>query len=108
MGRYSSKVYSLLAATLLSCASVEADEHVVGQLNKAFSTDHLIIKVGDVVKFENNDAFYHNVFSLSDTKFFDLGSYPQGESRDVVFDKPGEVDVECAIHPGMRMTIKVQ
>ncbi len=60
------------------------------------------------MKFINNDPFFHNVFSLSDTEMFDLGSYPQGESRDVTFNTPGVVEVECAIHPEMHMTIQVK
>lgn len=85
-----------------------AAEHEVGQQNKAFTEESLTIKVGDVVKFTNNDDFFHNVFSLSDAKFFDLGSYPKGDSRSVTFDTAGEVEVECAIHPSMFMTIKVE
>lgn len=80
----------------------------VGQQDKKFTKESLDIKVGDTVKFINNDSFFHNVFSLSDAEMFDLGSYPKGESRDVTFTTPGEVEVECAIHPEMRMIINVQ
>lgn len=91
----------------ISCTAM-AETYEVGQENKKFTKDSLEIKVGDTVKFTNNDPFFHNVFSLSDAKMFDLGSYPKGESRDVVFDVPGEIEVECAIHPEMLMTIKVK
>jgi plastocyanin len=47
------------------------------------------------------------VFSLSDPKTFDLGSYAQGQAKKVVFDKPGTVEVECAIHPDMKMNVEV-
>ena len=40
--------------------------------------------------------------------FFDLGSYPQGEGREVTFDQAGVVEVECAIHPSMKLTIDVK
>jgi plastocyanin len=39
---------------------------------------------------------------------FDLGSYPQGQSKSVTFDKAGKVEVECAIHPQMKMTVEVK
>lgn len=78
------------------------------QQDKQFSQKALTIKVGDSVSFKNEDPFSHNVFSLSDTKTFDLGSYPKGQAKTVTFDKPGTVEVECAIHPGMKMTIKVE
>lgn len=85
-----------------------AEVFEVGQKNKAFTQKTLVVKVGDTVSFKNEDAFFHNVFSLSDAKLFDLGSYPQGVARDVTFDVAGEVEVECAVHPEMLMTITVQ
>lgn len=84
-----------------------AQEFTVLQKNKAFSESALNVKVGDVVHFKNDDPFFHNVFSLSDAQFFDLGSYPQGESKPVTFEAAGTVEVECAIHPDMKMTIEV-
>ena len=96
-----------LALVALAHAAV-AGEFQVSQANKAFSTAELKIKVGDTVVFTNNDSFAHNTFSLSETKSFDLGSFGQGQSRKVTFDKPGSVDVECALHPGMKMTVLVQ
>lgn len=99
-------------ATLVACAvliaPVQAAEHVVGQKNKQFTTKALTVKVGDTVKFLNEDPFQHNIFSLSETATFDLGSYPKGESRGHTFAKPGTVEVECALHPNMRMTVEVK
>lgn len=96
-----------LIATLGLTTPAHAAEHVVGQKNKAFAVEKLKVKVGDSVKFVNDDPFSHNVFSLSDAKSFDLGTYPKGAAKSVTFDKPGVVEVECAIHPDMRMTIEV-
>lgn len=98
-----------LAATLaFGHASAWSAEHVVSQKGKAFSAKKLKVKVGDSVKFVNEDPFSHNVFSLSATKGFDLGSYPQGGAKSVTFDKAGTVDVECAIHPDMTMSVEVE
>ena len=52
-------------------------------MGKAFGAKTLKIKVGDSVKFVNEDPFSHNVFSLSSVKSFDLGSYPQGGAKSV-------------------------
>jgi plastocyanin len=93
---------------LASAACVRAEEHVVSQKNKAFSVNTLKIKVGDSVSFRNDDPFFHNIFSLSETQTFDLGSYPQGQSRKATFARPGTVEVECAIHPAMKLTIEVE
>ena len=85
-----------------------ATEHVVNQKGKSFIQKQLTVKVGDSVKFVNDDPFAHNVFSLSDTKSFDLGSYGQGLGKSILLDKAGTVEVECAVHPDMRMVIEVQ
>ncbi len=88
-------------------AQVLAGEQVISQKNKQFEPKSLNVKVGESITFKNDDTFNHNVFSLSDTKMFDLGSYPGGASKSVKFDKAGTVEVECAIHPDMKMTIQV-
>lgn len=84
-----------------------AEEIVVGQKNKSFSVAKLSARVGDVVAFRNDDPFFHNIFSLSDAQSFDLGSYPQGQSRKVTLGKEGTLEVECAIHPEMKLVIEV-
>ena len=91
----------------LAAAAASAEEFTVTQKDKQFSQKSLKVKVGDDVKFVNDDPFSHNVFSLSETKSFDLGTYPKGASKTVSFDKPGKVEVECAVHPDMKMTIEV-
>ena len=103
------KIKTLFITALVAFSSnALAAEYEVGQKNKQFTVKHLKIKVGDTVSFPNYDPFFHNVYSLSPAKTFDLGSYPQGESKSVTFDKPGTVEVNCAIHPDMRMTIGVE
>jgi plastocyanin len=96
------------ASLALAAGQAQAAEFVVSQKNKTFSVKTLAVHVGDSVKFQNDDPFAHNIFSLSDTKSFDLGSYGQGQVKSVVMDKPGIVDVECAVHPDMKMTIEVK
>jgi plastocyanin len=108
MFRKPSKTTVIIAlVALFSGFAIAVTEHVVSQKGKAFSLKKLSIHVGDTVKFLNEDPFSHNIFSLSETKSFDLGTYPQGQARNVTFDKPGTVEVECAIHPEMKMSIEV-
>ena len=71
------------------------------QRREAFVPHILAITVGTTVDFPNNDATYHNVFSLSKTKSFDLGRYAAGHSKSVRFDRPGIVRVFCDIHSHM-------
>lgn len=97
----------LLAAVLLGTGAAHAGSIDVSQQDKKFDKTQVTIKAGDSINFVNQDPFFHNIFSLSDAKTFDLGSFPKGESRSITFDQPGVIDVECAIHPEMRMTVTV-
>lgn len=101
-------VLTLVSALVAAQPALAGQEHVVSQKNKAFSVKKLTIKVGDTIKFVNDDNFAHNVFSLSAPKSFDLGSFGNGGSKSVTFDKPGKVEVECAVHPDMRLDVEVQ
>jgi len=82
-------------------------EYEVVQKNKSFMTKSLKIKVGDSIKFVNDDSFAHNLFSLSPAKSFDMGSFGSGQNRSVVFDKPGKIEVECSVHPDMMLEVEV-
>ena len=79
----------------------------LAQKDEAFVPRVLAIAVGASVDFPNLDPIYHNVFSLSPARRFDLGKYPQGASRQVVFHKPGVVNVFCDIHSDMEAFILV-
>ena len=77
------------------------------QQNRRFSPDLVVIPARSSVSFPNFDPIFHNVFSLSKPKSFDLGNYPKGQSRTVIFPKPGIVFVYCHLHPNMAGTIVV-
>ncbi len=77
------------------------------QQDTSFRPPVLVIPVGTSVEFPNRDPFFHNVFSYSSTKRFDLGRYPRGESRTVTFDRAGIVKVYCEIHQWMRSAVIV-
>jgi plastocyanin len=80
----------------------------MAQKNIAFAPDLLPVLVGTAVDFPNMDDTYHNVFSYSKIKRFDLGRYRKDEKpTTVVFDKPGAVTIHCEIHERMRGTILV-
>jgi plastocyanin len=77
------------------------------QVNETFVPHVLAVTTGSTVDFPNDDKTYHNVFSLSKTKRFDLGRYAAGKSKSVVFDRPGIVRVFCDIHSHMNAFILV-
>jgi plastocyanin len=77
------------------------------QRNETFVPHVLPIVAGTTVDFPNSDHTYHNVFSLSKTKTFDLGRYAVGRYKSVRFDRPGIVRVFCDIHSHMSAFILV-
>ena len=77
------------------------------QKNEAFVPHVLAIVAGTVVDFPNNDETYHNVFSLSKPKQFDLGRYAAGRSKSIRFDRAGIIRVFCDIHAHMSAFILV-
>ena len=86
---------------------VERQRAVLDQRNEAFVPFVLAITAGTTVEFPNSDKTYHNVFSFSKPKRFDLGRYARGESKAVRFDEPGVVRVFCEIHSHMSAYILV-
>jgi plastocyanin len=77
------------------------------QRNEMFVPHVLAVTKGSWVEFPNDDLFFHNVFSLSGAATFNLGRYPQGQSRKRQFLKPGLVKVYCQIHSHMSASILV-
>jgi plastocyanin len=77
------------------------------QHDEQFSPRVLAITVGTIVDFPNSDKTFHNVFSLSRTRQFDLGRYPPGKTGAIRFDRPGFVPVFCDIHSHMSAYILV-
>ena len=80
---------------------------VMEQKDRRFVPDLLVIPAGATVSFPNLDPIFHNVFSLSKVKSFDLGNYSRGHTRLVAFPKPGIVLVNCRLHSNMSAAIVV-
>jgi len=81
----------------------------ISQKGAKFSPSLVAVCVGQSVEFLNDEdrPIEHNVFSNSPAKQFDLGLFKPGESRNVVFDKPGPVFLYCSIHRYMDGVIYV-
>jgi plastocyanin len=80
---------------------------VIEQKDRRFLPDTIVIPAGSSVSFPNLDPIFHNVFSLSKAKAFDLGNYAKDQTRVVAFQKPGIVFVHCHLHPNMAAAIVV-
>ncbi len=71
------------------------------QRDQAFIPRVVAVAQGGSVAFPNRDPIFHNVFSVSPVKRFDLGRYVKGKSKSVSFNKAGLVNVYCEIHSDM-------
>lgn len=79
----------------------------LAQIDQCFMPRVVSVAAGGAVEFPNQDPIYHNVFSVSTTRRFDLGKYPKGQSRSVTFPKAGVVNVYCDIHSDMAAFVLV-
>jgi plastocyanin len=99
---------AMLLGPVRGAASDGASEQArVMQRDTAFLPAVVVVRQGASVAFPNDDPFFHNVFSYSRPKRFDLGRYPRGETKSVRFDSPGIVKVFCEIHNWMRGAVVV-
>jgi plastocyanin len=102
---------SLILVVAIGFAGVSAvafaAERSISQKGKAFSESVITIEKGDVVIFVNDDSVTHNVMSTDAGNEFNIGAQPPGVSTPVTFDKAGEFTILCAIHPRMKLIVKV-
>jgi len=97
-----------LATGLLLCSAASGEEHHISQKNKTFAPLELKVRAGDSVVFHNDDDITHNVFSQTEGAEFNVKLQEPGSASPVVMEKPGVVDVRCAIHPGMKLRVVVE
>jgi plastocyanin len=100
----------IVAAVALAvmAAPATATDFSVMQIGKKFSVKVIDIKVGDRVTFVNADHANHNLYSETSGFEFDLGNQRPGQSAVVPFSSAGVVDVKCAIHPKMKLQVRVR
>jgi plastocyanin len=88
-------------------AKAEPKPTVIRQEGLEFRPRALAVPVGSKVDFPNEDDLFHNVFSFSKAQRIEMGSYPKGESKSVVFEKKGILEVRCEVHKHMRAFVHV-
>ena len=99
-------VFVLVISAGLSAGAL-AGNQMIHQQGRVFGPDSVTIKKGDALTFVNDDTIPHNIMSASKGNEFNLGSQAPGMSTDVTFKESGDVQVICAIHPRMKMMVKV-
>ena len=95
------------APAVATNARAEVSTVKVSQKRAVFLPHVLPVMVGTTVEWPNKDDIYHNVFSYSEARSFDLGLYKDSAGKAVTFDKPGQVDVFCSIHANMSCVVLV-
>jgi plastocyanin len=95
------------APAMATNARAEVATVKVSQKRAMFAPHVLPVMAGTTVEWPNKDDIYHNVFSYSEAKPFDLGLYKDSAGKAVTFDKPGQVDVFCSIHANMSCVVLV-
>jgi plastocyanin len=108
-GRAADAVISVerIPAAIETTLALETRHPQLAQKNQEFVPRVLPVVAGTTVDFPNMDPIFHNVFSVSPGKRFDLGKYPRGHSRSVRFDRAGLIQVYCDIHSNMAAFILV-
>ena len=80
---------------------------LMDQFSKQFVPSVLFVRVGQSVTFRNSEDQVHDVTvvrSRTGTAVFDVSQDPF-DVHHFTFDRAGEFDVNCDVHPGMRATI---
>jgi plastocyanin len=95
---------AFIAGTTVALAA----ERTITQKGKMFSESAVEIKKGETLVFLNDDNVAHNVLSTTPGQVFNLGSIGPGNSTPVTFEKSGDMMIICAIHPSMKMSLKVR
>jgi plastocyanin len=107
--------YSTFRDFVVSIAELEASVNTgdppratVEQKDGQFVPRILPVSVGTIVEWPNRDTIFHNVFSISEARPFDLGYYKsKDDAKSIIFEKPGRVDVFCSIHSKMNCIVLV-
>jgi len=102
----------LLAGALVGLgvlSGLAKSAHVISQKGREFRPNSIAIKRGEQIEIINDDGdLRHHAYIDSDTMTFDSGDQEPGTRAVIVFPTRGAFEVLCAIHPKMRLVVRVQ
>lgn len=102
------RIFLAIGVTILLWpVTTDAAERTVTMKGETYQPSSLTAKVGDPVRFVNDDTETHNVFVPTAGHAFDLGKQEPGQTKAIRLGKPGRFEVECVIHGHMSMTVEV-
>jgi cytochrome c peroxidase len=103
------KALILFIASAVSVSAWAATEIVVNQKDKTFSQDSAAIKVGEKIKFVNDDTVTHNLTVKGPGGATKPGVQEKpGDEIELAFDEAGVSEVRCLIHPKMKMSVEAK
>ena len=98
---------AFLTGAVTAAATAYAATHTITEKGKVFSVSEITVKKGDTLNFVNDDKIVHNVMSTTTGNEFNVGAVKPGIATPVTFKNVGDVLVICAIHPSMKLHVKV-
>ena len=98
----------VLAVFLFSNELAFAEKVVIVQKDLKFEPIIKVAKPNDIITFKNEDTVTHNLVSFTKEFEFDLGKIEPGMIKSLQFSEAGVVDVECTVHPNMKMTLFIR
>jgi plastocyanin len=102
-----STVLTLAVALVAGAGAAGAADHGITQQDRSFSEKAVTVKAGDRLVFTNADSITHNIYSVTPGHEFELKIQKPGQSDTVPFAKAGSLEVQCAIHPKMKLQVTV-
>jgi plastocyanin len=82
---------------------------VISQKGRQFHPTEIKINRGDEIQIVNDDAdLLHHAYIESATLNFDSGDQGPGSKTNILFPDSGTFNVLCAIHPKMKLVVRVQ
>jgi plastocyanin len=84
-------------------------QYAVSQKGREFNPHQITIKRGETIEIVNDDGdLLHHAYIDSREFSFDSGDQQPGSRTDITFPVAGRFDVLCAIHPKMKLEVRVQ
>lgn len=88
-------------------APVTGHEVEIRNRDREFLPELTVVPAGTLVRFPNDDSYYHSIYSDNGPNPFDIGYYGNGPGKIVPMNKTGVTIVHCHIHARMFAAIIV-
>jgi plastocyanin len=101
-------VWAFLAGGVLAPAIVGAEDLRIEMRAVAYTPAEVRGRVGDTVTLVNHDSVLHQPFVPTTGWGVNVGDVKPGSTAGFPVARPGQFEIECAYHPGMRATVVVE